>query len=511
MKRKRARSKKEFGDFQTPEKLALTILNLLKQAGILPVTIIEPTCGVGSFVLASVKTYPDARIFGMDVNSDYIDTLRGKLSKRDLQSRVKIKKADFFKTNWSRLINSLQEPFLIVGNPPWVTSSEISSINGSNIPVKSNIYTYDGIEAITGKSNFDISEWMTITLLSALNGSIGTLAFLCKLQVARKVLMYISKNKLSISSSSMHLINAKEHFNATVDACLYICNLKPNSSNYTCKVYQYLDFASLIQEIGFLDNQLIADIPSYQQWKHLQGESPYIWRSGVKHDCAKVMELQKKGEPLYNRLGEVVRIEDDYLYPLLKSSDLANNRTNDTSRWMLVTQQHIGEDTAAIRDNAPLTWSYLERNADRLDKRASSIYNKRPRYSIFGVGSYAFSSWKIAISGFYKQLNFRLISPLYEKPVVFDDTCYFIPIQSREEALIIHTILSHPIVQKFYSSFIFWDAKRPISKEILQRLALNKLYHEIGSKKVLDIIKKNHNDIDSDDIAVAAIKLSESE
>ena len=33
-----------------------------------------------------------------------------------------------------------------------------------------------------------------------------------------------------------------------------------------------------------------------------------------------------------------------------------------------------------------------------LDNRKSSIYNKRPRFSIFGIGDYSFSKWKVAIS-----------------------------------------------------------------------------------------------------------------
>ena len=43
---------------------------------------------------------------------------------------------------------------------------------------------------MTGKSNFDISEWMLIRLLEALQGRRATIAMLCKTATARKVLRH---------------------------------------------------------------------------------------------------------------------------------------------------------------------------------------------------------------------------------------------------------------------------------------------------------------------------------
>ena len=68
VKKKKNQITIEFGDFQTPNELANKIVIHLKQLGISPTTIIEPTCGIGSFILASLKTYPDTKIFGFDIN-----------------------------------------------------------------------------------------------------------------------------------------------------------------------------------------------------------------------------------------------------------------------------------------------------------------------------------------------------------------------------------------------------------------------------------------------------------
>ncbi|MFX0121296.1 MAG: SAM-dependent DNA methyltransferase [Promethearchaeota archaeon] len=501
MKKQKNQKIKELGDFQTPIILAEEIVNHLNQLGVIPSSIIEPTCGTGSFILACIDTFQDARIFGFDINNKYLNDLSEKLSQINASERVILQQADFFNIDWSQKIGELIKPILVLGNPPWITSSEIGTLGGTNVPEKHNIYGYQGMDAKTGKSNFDISEWMIIELLKTLNGHSSTLAMLCKVAVARKVLMYAFKEKMPILSSAIYLIDAKEHFGASVDACLFICSLKPDSYNYSCLVYQNLNLKRPIQEIGYINGRIIGNIPFYKKWKHLLGVCIYTWRSGIKHDCVKVMELRQKENQFINGFGEIVSIEEDLIYPMLKSSDLANNRVKNITRWMVVTQKVIGEDTSTIRQKCPLTWHYLENYAYLLNNRVSSIYHDRPSYSIFGVGTYTFSPWKVAISGFYKELKFRLIESFDGKPIVFDDTCYFIPATSFEEAAILHTLLDHPITQEFYQSFIYWNSKRPITKEILQQLDLRQLISEIGIPTFLDLIQRKYENLKRDIIA----------
>jgi hypothetical protein len=147
---------------------------------------------------------------------------------------------------------------------------------------------------------------------------------------------------------------------------------------------------------------------------------------------------------------------------------------------MLVTQSSVGEDTRIIESKARKTYRYLIDHAKFLDARGSSIYRNRPRFSVFGVGDYTFSQWKIAISGFYKRLAFSIIGPFKNKPVVLDDTVYFIPCKTREEAEFILSLLNSEIAKEFFSAFIFWDTKRPITVEVLQKLDLLALAREMG-------------------------------
>ena len=76
------------------------------------------------------------------------------------------------------------------------------------------------------------------------------------------------------------------------------------------------------------------------------------------------------------------------MFPLLKSSDLANDRLRPT-RFVLLTQRRVGDSTEEIEWTAPKTWHYLLDHARQLDTRGSSIYRDRARFSIFGVGDYS--------------------------------------------------------------------------------------------------------------------------
>jgi hypothetical protein len=205
------------------------------------------------------------------------------------------------------------------------------------------------------------------------------------------------------------------------------------------------------------------------------------WRSGIKHDCSNIMEFRKVDHSFINNLGEIVDIEETYLLPLIKGSDVAQNRTKSTDRYVLVTQKFVGESTEQIKYVAPKTWNYLESHGSYLDNRKSKIYKNNPRFSMFGVGSYTFKPWKIAICGLYKRLDFRLIGKLINKPVVFDDTVYFLSFENEETAQKTFELLTSPSAINYYSSLIFWDEKRPIKSSILNSLNLTALI-EMDSK-----------------------------
>ncbi len=350
-------SKIEFGDFQTPLALAREVCSLLIRNEICADTVLEPTCGLSAFLVAASEAFPKARFFGWDINADYVQQTKEALHEAGAAKRASVCQQDFFAHDWEAELARMRGPLLVLGNLPWVTNAAVSALNGSNLPAKENFQGFRGIQARTGKSNFDISEWMLIRLIQALRGRKAVIAMLCKTGTARKLLRFAWQNDGRMAGASLHRIDAKQHFGAAVDACLLFAHTG-KAGPLEADVFDDLTAQRPSTTLGLAGQDLVADIHTYRRLQHLEGLCPYQWRSGVKHDCASVMELKiGAGNALLNKLGEHVSLESDYLYPLLKCSDLANGRLRPT-RFVLVTQRRTGEDTGVISKSAPRTWEH---------------------------------------------------------------------------------------------------------------------------------------------------------
>lgn len=463
--------KVEFGDFQTPVELAREVCALLVRQLFEADMVIEPTCGVGAFLVAAAEAFPKARLHGWDINPQYVEQTHAALADVEAGARATIGQQDFFSHDWEAELSVMRGRLLILGNLPWVTNSAVSRMDGGNLPVKENFQRFKGIEALTGKSNFDISEWMLIQLVKALRGRSATIAMLCKTGTARKLLRFAWQNDGRIATASLHRIDAKKYFGASVDACLLLATTG-KAGSAEAKVFDNLDAKRAATTFGLVGQDLVFNIQTYRRMKHLEGLCPYQWRSGVKHDCAAVMELRSEGVVLHNKLGEEVDIEPDYLFPFLKCSDLANLRI-EPERYVVVTQRRVGDDTSSIATKAPRTWRYLDSHRHLFEARKSSIYSSRMPFALFGIGDYSFAPWKIAVSGLHRTARFSLIGPFAGKPVFFDDACYFLPFEDEEEARVVTAILNSPCCQEFLSSLVFTDSKRPITAELLQRLNIH--------------------------------------
>jgi hypothetical protein len=130
----------------------------------------------------------------------------------------------------------------------------------------------------------------------------------------------------------------------------------------------------------------------------------------------------------------------------------------------------MGEDTSYIKVKYPLTWQYLIEHSRQFSKRKSSIYKNKDQFSIFGIGYYSFKPYKVAISGMYKSPFFSVLIPKDGKPIMVDDTVYFVGFDNFQDAIIFAAVLNSSISQKLLGSLVFIDSKRPYTKDILRRI-----------------------------------------
>lgn len=475
--KKRERQQKiQFGDFQTPLELAAKVCQIAKLHVPAPKCIIEPTCGIGRILSRAQLDFPSAKILlGADINNAYLEQAKQSISAQvRADQKLQLIHRSFFDINWPSLASKQGGEILVIGNPPWVTSATLGKISSTNRPLKTKQKELRGLDAVTGKSNFDISEWIALELLRSLPLERAWIALILKTAVARKLLKKSWQRDLPLCLPRIYRIDARREFGASVDACLLTAHIS-ESGQKQCPVYTDLDPATFSHTIGYDPPTLIAHLEKHQRTRDLRvARASNNWRSGIKHDCAKALELTIQGSALINGFGQEVSVESEFVYPLKKSSDVATRDCAPTRR-VIVTQRSTSESPLNLQDRAPRLWNYLQRHKKSFDTRRSSIYRSRPPFSIFGVGAYSFAPHKVAISGLYKHLRFQQQGPIDQMPVLYDDTVYFLSFENEEQARAVHDLLCSQQAQDFLNARIFWDAKRPITASVLRSLCLEKL------------------------------------
>jgi len=447
------RRRVERGDWQTPIALARGVCAALPRADF--AAVLEPTCGRGAFLAAARERWPGAALVGRELDPDHLRAAAASVPEADLAE------ADFFTTDWAAELAALPSPALVLGNPPWVTRAVLGALGSTNSPAREG-GRQRGLDALTGKSNFDVSEWMIERLLAALGGH--TLAMLCKRSVARRIVTSHPER-----GGEVRAIDAARWFDASVDAVLLV--VRPDAAPGRWPIHGSLASTAPARRWGLVDGALTRDVDAYLRTRDLEGAGGPTWRSGIKHDCARVMELTRDADGLHSRVERGLDLEPAVVFPWLKGSDVANGRLR-PRRAVVLPQRRLGDDTTALARTAPKAWAYLTRHRAALDGRKSRVYRDRPPFSVFGVGDYAFAPYKIAIAGLYPRLAFRLVGPHDDRPVLLDDTCYFLPFEARAEAEAVLRRLDAPRARAFFEARWFPDAKRPIHKGLLAALDL---------------------------------------
>ena len=269
--------RKILGDYQTPLPLARQIVSHLFTENQKWERILEPTCGLGNFVRACIEQYRGIKeIIGLDIQPHYVETARGIRSE---DTKISILQQDIFEQGLKSVLEwESTSPLLIIGNPPWITNSEQGRLNGSNLPLKTNFQHLSGLDAITGKSNFDIAEVIWLKLINDFISDPVTIALLCKTS-ARKV----ASKATNYSESDVTISIPKGGL--TLRRRMPVCmELNQGDSCYNVSVYDTLE--------SLWDSQMEKPLLIFIRIAILSRRSlPINLAQGVKHDASKIMEL----------------------------------------------------------------------------------------------------------------------------------------------------------------------------------------------------------------------------
>ena len=344
------------------------------------------------------------------------------------------------------------------------------------------------MDAITGASNFDICEYIILQLIHEYRDSNTVIAMLCKTSVARNVFMELKRNGISFSACDILEFDAAKVFGITASACVLVVVLSENAvSPEICNVYDFENSEVIQSKFGYKNGQFCNNLGVDAE--DFDGQCCFEWRQGVKHDCAKVMELTVKNGTLQNGQKEEVQIEDALVFPLVKSSMFKAPVIDHFSKYVIVTQKKAREETEHLAWELPKTWKYLNDNIESFENRKSVIYRGAPPFSMFGVGNYSYAKYKVGVSGFYKQPLFSLLYSGDGKPVMTDDTSYFICFEQYDMAYVAMLLLNSAKVQEFLTRIAFLDAKRPYTKKVLERIDFEKIVEALTMDELMETEK----------------------
>ncbi len=487
----------EYGDFQTNKELADKATIYLTSKNISPEIIIEPTCGKGNFIIASLKTFKEIKnVFGVEIYKPYVWETKFNIIGLYLdypqknKPDISIQHCNVFDFDFKQIAKEYgTKNVLIIGNPPWVTNSKLGALNSTNLPNKSNFKNHSGLDAMTGKGNFDIAEFITLMMIENFQDANGNLLLLIKNSVIKNLVYDQNKNQYKIGAMEKLCIDSKKEFDVSVEASLFYCKLNSNPE-LTCQEFNFYDNNFSYVQFGWFNGKFVSNIETYINAKEFDGTCPFVWRQGLKHDCSKVMEFEKVNGHYVNGLDEEVNLESGLIYGILKSSDLKNTVIHRTRKYTIVTQRKVGQETKQIKSDYPKTYQYLIDHLESFEARKSSIYRNKPLFSIFGIGDYSFKPYKVAISGLYKTFHFTLVLPQDDKPVMLDDTCYLLGFSKIEYAIYTLILLNSKKTKQFLESITFSDAKRVFTKDVLMRIDIFNLAKNSNQKELQSELEK---------------------
>jgi len=261
--------REEYGDFQTNTDLANKVAKHLSSKGTSPQLVIEPTCGKGNFIIASLNNFKKIQtIIGIEIYKPYVwetkfNILDFFLSNLNLNKpEITIIHSSVFDYDFQKISKQFPtEDLLVIGNPPWVTNSKLGSLNSTNLPKKNNFKNQSGLDAITGKGNFDIAEYITIMLLDAFQTHNGFLSLLVKNSVVKNIVFEQKTKKYQITEIEKYCIDSKKEFNVSVEASLFLCALNSTPS-FECKEFDFYTIGSKLK-FGWLNSKFVSNIDNY--------------------------------------------------------------------------------------------------------------------------------------------------------------------------------------------------------------------------------------------------------
>lgn len=457
----------------------------------------------------------------------------------------------------------------IIGNPPWIDWQNLPEKYRESIQkywYDYRVFDHKGQKAQLGSAHDDISVLMTYVIMDNFLKDGAKLAFVInqnllqasgggdgfrKFTIKEKIPVSVKSvndfvevepfKDLGVSNKTATIILQKNETNTypVVYKKWHKCNKKVIGSNekkdnVLNKQIEYEKlYASPIDEYN--SPWMIATVAKKEMFDKMLNkglEASYRARKGVDTSANAIFWVKEKKKVKSNLIlvdnspensrKEIFRIsnfplETDHIYPLLRGKDV--------KKWKYHSEYSIilpyARDGKVVEKKelvtaCPNTFDYFftDRHGFCSVLKERATYKKfilrqdehAPEYSLYNIGAYTFSPYKVIWKALAKGVEAVTISNENNRMLIPDHNLLMVPLEDEMEAYYLTGVLNSDIVSEFVNAYVAWF----ISGHILERINIpkysekNMLHSEIaelskdahlavGNKKELEKVEGRLN------------------
>lgn len=473
------------GEYYTPDWFANFVLDRADFTG--EERLLDPTCGSGTFVVLAYRRMlekntnnPLSKIAGIDINPLACLSARANLvinlREWDKNTVLPIYCADVL-TNPPD-IGTFD---LITGNPPWVnweTLPENYRQQTKSLWEQYGLFPHSGFDTILGKGKKDLSLVLTYAVIDRYLSAKGTLAFILPQSVlktggAAEGFRQFDFGEKSIQPSHVDDFSKLRLFSGaeTKPIVLILSHDAPEKPSYylwqgekktirenaRSSVIERLSYSEFIAESvdGIGSAWLTGKPAALKAVRKIIGQSDYTAHAGVYTGGANAVYwldvLERDGDMM--RVRNIIKgskrkveqietwLEADLIYPLLRGRDVSRWQANPTIHVLMVQNPETrqGYDVDWLGEHYPHTFNYLVKFEPILRQRAAFkryFRDSAPFYSMFDIGRYTFSPYKVIWHGFgKKRMQAVVVGSIAGKAIMSNQAMHpFVGLENLDEA-----------------------------------------------------------------------------
>lgn len=450
----------------------------------------------------------------------------------------------------------------IVGNPPWVNWESLPEEYRQDTMTlwqHHGLFPHGGMDTILGKGKKDISMLMTYEAMESYLKDGGRLAFVITQSVFKTAGAGQGFRRFRLGSGvpiwPVHVddMSSFQCFDGATNRTSVVVLQKGRPVLYPVP-YTFWQKTVTGKRIGY-DSEL-AEVEAMTRRIHLQAEpvktddltsswltarpralraikkvlgpSDYTAHAGVYSGGAngvfwlEVLARRPDGLLVVRNITEGVKrqvepvttvIEPDLVYPLLRGRDVQRWRAVPSAHILMVqdpqTRRGIDEETMQVK--YPHTWAYLKRFEPVLRQRAAfkryftrrargQIVETGPFYSMFNVGEYTFSPYKVCWRYIASEFMGSVLEPIGEKIPLMNEKLMIVGLDSLESAHYLCALLMSAPARLLVQCFM---VETQIAPQVITNIRIFKydgseIHEELSafSKKVHFLTaKENYNEL----------------